>query len=181
LIDWEDIKLKVEGSSTSIRAIAREHDISDTTIRKKIKKEEWVRYVPTVQGRKKEVQSHKNILGQIALRKLYELKEELGENYNPVDEPLIVMYAKNYERYIELEIEMADEGVVAMSAKTGATYINPVFNALQMVIKNLAVLGDKLGLSIESRKKLNLQLGKKAETPSLFDIVSGFNDMEIEI
>jgi hypothetical protein len=40
----------------------------------------------------------------------------------------------------------------------------------------MSKLGDKLGLSISSRKRLNLSLGKKEKTQSLFDLVENLSE-----
>jgi len=179
MIDWESIKADVEGSSASVRSIAKKHGVSHTTINKKIKNKEFKRYVPSVSASRKNMENVnpcEPILGQIALRKIEELKKELGKNYSNVDEPLIVMYSKSYERYIELEMKIAVEGVTTVSMKTGATYINPTFNALQMTQKTLVTIANQLGLSMISRKNLGLKLGNnKRDEPSIFDFVDDIN------
>lgn len=180
MINWESIKIEVEGSTKSIRAIAKEYGTSHTTINKKIEKEKWKRYAPPVAIPQNEVEIMKpysQILGQTALRKIEEIKKELGKNYSNVDEPLIVMYAKSYEHYMKLEAIILKEGYVCISPKTRASYLNPNFNALQSVQKTLVTIANQLGLSMISRKQLGLKLGDdKREEPSLFDLVTQVND-----
>ena len=129
----------------------------------------------------------KNLLNGIAVRKIEEIVKELEGHYSPVDEPLVVAYAKTYQRYLELEAIVDEEGVVVVSPKTGATYMNPHYSALQSAIANLAKLGDKLGLSIASRKRLGLVLGADDKTGDLFELAEKLSgddvddDQDIEI
>lgn len=182
---WESIKNDYQGSSVSVRALADKYSINRNKINKKRKEENWVKYVPSV-GRAKSrtalSASDKAMLGPIAIRKIEEVIEELGNNYSPVDEPLIIVFAKNYERYLELEQTLADEGVVLTSEKTGGKYQNPTFTALQAVQKTLLTFANQLGLSMTSRKLLGIKLGsdKKSEQ-SIFDFVSDVNSLEVEI
>lgn len=168
--------------------MAERYGCSPTAINKKAKKEEWPVYVPRSDvlekvSKKPPAKPHEKILGSIAMRKIEELKNELGDNYSSVDEPLIVSYAKSYERYIDLEKRMAEEDVVNYSGKTGSAYLNPLFNAIQMVQKNIVTLANQLGLSIASRKKLGIHIGEKdgERTGSLFDIASSINDMSVDV
>jgi len=179
MADWEAIRKEVEGSSASIRSIAKRYEVSHTSINKKIKNGEFKRYIPAIKVSKKDMENikpHEPILGQIALRKIEEVKRELGKDYSNVDEPLIVMYAKSYERYIELEQKLVLEGYLAYSPKTGASYINPTYNILQMTMKTMVTIANQLGLSMISRKNLGLKLGKKEDEPSLFDFVDQINN-----
>ncbi len=179
MLDWDAIQVEIEGSSKSIRAIAKEYGTSHTTINKKIEKEKWKRYVPPVSVSTSDVEQlkpHAVILGKVALRKIEELKKELGKNYSNVDEPLIVMYAKSYERYIELELKLLNEGYLSYSPKTGAAYINPTFNCLQMTQKTLVTIANQLGFSMISRKQLGLKLGSEvSDEPSIFDFIGGIS------
>ena len=182
---WESIKSEYQGSSASVRSLATKYSISRNKINEKRKEEKWTKYVPGASRAKKQTAlttQDKMMLGPIAIRKIEEVKEELGEHYSPVDEPLIVVFAKNYERYIELEYKLADEGVVLESEKTGGKYQNPTFTALQAVQKTLLTYANQLGLSMTSRKLLGIKLGagKKSEK-SLFDIASDINSMSVEI
>ncbi len=182
-IDWDSIKELYEGSDMSVRAIAKQYGVSHTAVNKKAKKEGWKRYAPPIKvstKRVEEVKPHKAILGRVALRKIDEIKNELGENYSHVDEPLIVMFAKNYERYLELEKELAQCGITAKSPKTGSLYLHPLFNALQATQKNLITIANQLGLSIASRKKLGFNIKSEKEGPTLFDIAAQLSE-EVDI
>ncbi|WP_442765113.1 P27 family phage terminase small subunit [Sulfurospirillum cavolei] len=162
MIDMDALEKQVSGTSRSLRAIAKDFEMSHTQLNKIVKKMGWPRYVPPTTISKSEMEkkgAHVEILGRTALRKIEEIKRELGDKYSNLDEPLIVMYSKSYEHYIDLEKKIAVEGYVVMSPKTGATYLNPTFSALQSVQKTLVTIANQLGLSMASRKALGLQLG----------------------
>ena len=168
----EYIKDRVENTKDSYRAIAKDFNTSHTQIGNYVKNNGW-----NVSHRVSKVSTttpaHNAILGKTALRKIQEIKDELASNYSPVDEPLIVMYAKSYERYIALETKMGNDvsGIIAISSKTGTEYLSPLFTAALAIQKNLVTIANQLGLSIASRKKLNLKIGKvdtKGQT-SIFD------------
>lgn len=184
-IDWENIRIDWSGGKfASENALASHYGVSRQGISKKAKKEEWGDFVSlskkapvtTVTG--SVTNPHDQILGGIALRKIDELKQELGDNYSHVDEPLIVCYAKTYERYIDLEMQMLSQDVVSVSKKTGSEYLNPLFNAIQMTQKTLVTIGNQLGLSIYSRKKMGIKLGEESDKGgSLFDFADDINKL----
>lgn len=182
---WENIKADFEGSSTSVRALELKYGINRNKINKKRKEEKWTKYVPMVKranNQTAQIAPHTAMLGKTALRKIEEVKEELGDHYSPVDEPLIVVFAKNYERYIDLEQTLAVEGVTVTSMKTGGSYLNPTFTALQAVQKTLLTYANQLGLSMISRKQLGIKLGNdKKSDQSIFDFVDDINNMEVKI
>lgn len=179
-------KLEYETVGTSARKLSAKYSIPRNKLNKIIKSDEWLKYGSSGSSAKKSVTPtapHAEILGPTAKRKIKEVQEELGENYSQVDEPLIVVFAKNYERMIELELQVITEGVVLESEKTGGRYLNPTFTALQAVQKTLLTFANQLGLSMTSRKLLGIKLGgadRKSEK-SLFDIASDINSMSVEI
>lgn len=183
-IDWDNIKIDwLGGKFTSENALASHYGVSRQGISKKAKKEEWGDFMPLSKKAPVTTTSedatnpHDKILGKIAMRKIEELKKELGENYSHVDEPLIVCYAKAYERYIDLEIQMAEEDVVSTSTK-GGKYLNPLFNAIQMTQKTLVTIGGQLGLSIYSRKRMGMKLGEETDKGGgLFDFADDINKL----
>lgn len=184
IIDWENIRIDWSGGKfASENALASHYAVSRQGISKKSKKEEWGDFVPlskthqVTTGSSSVTNPHDQILGSIAMRKIEELKKELGENYSHVDEPLIVCYAKAYERYIDLEVQMSSEDVVSTSTK-GGKYLNPLFNAIQMTQKTLVTIGGQLGLSIYSRKKMGLKLGEEIDKGGgLFDFANDINKL----
>ena len=186
-VDWDNLKIDYDaGKFPTKAAMAKHYGCSTTAINKKAEKERWPEYEPCseVSGKVPKVPAkpHEKILGPIAMRKIDELKNELGEHYSSVDEPLIVAYAKSYERYIELEKRMTNDDVISISPKTGSEYLNPLFNAIQMVQKNIVTLANQLGLSLASRKKLGIRFGDEEKSlGGLFDIAANINDMDIDV
>ena len=180
----ESAKLDYETIGTSARKLSSKYGIPRNKLNKIIKSDKWLKYGSSRSSAKNttaQTAPHAEILGPVAKRKIKEIIEELGENYSPVDEPLIVVFAKTYERYIDLENTLIIEGVVLTGAK-GGNYLNPTFTALQAVQKTLLTYANQLGLSMTSRKLLGIKLGagKKSEM-SLFDIASDINSMSVEI
>lgn len=178
------MKTEYEGGPISARALAAKHNFPRNKLNKIIKDENWTKYVPPASRATKgmaQTASHKQILGPIAIRKIKEVKEELGEYYSPVDEPLIVVFAKTYERYIQLEQTLMNEDIVLKGDK-GGSYLNPNFTALQAVQKTLLTYANQLGLSMISRKALGIKLGSGGKSEkSLFDIAEDINSMKTDI
>lgn len=176
----ENIKNAVENTKRSYRAIAEEFGTNHTQIRNLIKIHNWNvehRISKNSNISTTEDKPHAAILGKTAVRKIEEIKEELGDQYSPVDEPLIVMYAKSYERYIALEdkLGLGVDKIISTSTKTGSEYMSPLFTATLAIQKNLVTIANQLGLSIASRKKLGLNFKKedKGQT-SIFDFAKNF-------
>ncbi|MDD5159676.1 MAG: P27 family phage terminase small subunit [Sulfuricurvum sp.] len=166
-IDWDEIKKDfLGGKFRSVNALASHYKVSRPGIMKKSKKEEWGDFVPLSKNMpvstidKSVTNPYIDILGPIALRKIEQLKQELGNHYSNVDEPMIVCYAKTYERWLALEIKMMDQEEVLESEKTGSKYINPLYNVIQMTIKTLTLLSSQLGVSMPSRHKMNIKIGE---------------------
>lgn len=182
---FEKIKNDYEGGSSSVRALSKKYGINRNKINEKRKEEKWVKHVPMVRSAKNtmaQTASNISILGPTALRKIEELKEELGIHYSPVDEPLIILYARSYERYLDLEQRLLAEGDTKFSEKTGAEYSSPLFNMLQAVQKTLITTANQLGFSMTSRKALGIKLGsEKKSEQSIFDFASDINKVKVDI
>lgn len=184
IIDWDNIKIDwTSAKFASENALALHYGVSRQGISKKSKKDGWGDFMPlskkplVTTPTDSATNPHDKILGSIAMRKIEELKKELGENYSHVDEPLIVCYAKAYERYIDLEVLMSTENVVSTSTK-GGKYLNPLFNAIQMTQKTLVTIGSQLGLSIYSRKRMGMKLGEENDKGGgLFDFADDINKL----
>lgn len=184
-IKWDDMQWEYENTVCKLGYLAEKYNTYKMNISRRSKAYEWVKFDPvkvTLEKKEKMVVNPNGILDTVAIRKIREIVEELGDNYSPVDEPLVVMYAKSYQRYLKLEAVVDAEGETLVSPKTGGEYMNPSFSALQAVISNMSKLGDKLGLSISSRKRLNISLGKEEKTKSLFDLVADMSqDGDIDV
>lgn len=181
-IDWNFIKTEYEETTKSIRMIAREHNITHGAIQRAIKKENWEKFNFDGVVNDKALLSGKtkNILGKTALRKIKELKAELGDNLSPLDEPLIVIYAKNYERWLELQVILEEEGYVTTSSK-GSVYISPYENISKSTEKTLVTVANQLGLSISSRKRLGMSTNPDQQESSLFDITKELEGYEVDV
>ncbi|UTJ05400.1 P27 family phage terminase small subunit [Arcobacter roscoffensis] len=184
--NYELAKDKVENTKQSYRAIAKEHDVSHTKLIQIAKQDGWnishrvskkvSKSSNNSTKKRTEKPAHEKVLGKIAIRKMIELKDELGNKYSNVDEPLIVMYAKNYERYLELEQELNTRGILSKSVKTGTEYMSPNFTAMLALQKSLVSIAQQLGLSIAARKKIGLDLGKEDEgQTTIYDIIESVN------
>lgn len=173
----EEAKKKVEETKDSMRSIAKDHGTNHVSLKNFAEKHGWDMSHRVSKKVSKPHNPHNKILGTVALRKIEELKEELGDKYSPIDEPLIVMYAKSYERYIELEQDISINGVIAISIKTGAEYLSPTFTASLAIQKNLVTIANQLGLSLASRKKLNINFQKlNDKQSSIFDFAGAINE-----
>jgi P27 family predicted phage terminase small subunit len=176
----DSIKNAVEKTKRSYRAIAKEFGTNHTQIGNLIKLHNWNvehRVSKNSNISTPEAKPHAAILGKTAVRKIEEIKKELGKQYSPVDEPLIVMYAKSYERYIDLEskLGLGVNNIISISSKTGSEYMSPLFTATLAIQKNLVTIANQLGLSIASRKKLGLNFKKEDEgQTSIFDFAKNF-------
>lgn len=170
-IDWEFIRSEYEETPKSERLIAEQNGVSHGAIQRKRKLEKWVRknHVDIVTD-KSLVNSRKPILGKIALRKIEEIKQELGENYSVLDESLIVAFALNYQKWIGVQEILLDESSIAESSK-GSLYISPYENLAKMYENAFVKIAAQLGLSLVSRKRMNLQPKSDTEEYSLFDVI----------
>ncbi len=192
---WEAIKKDYETIAVSFRQLEKHYKIEYSKIRRVAIKESWVKYAGDDKGNfvpiylpktqptldeniniappKKSNIDYANIdWGELVNRKIKEIINELGDKYSSIDEPLIVMYAKSYERYLKLTLMTDEEGETLISYKTGSSYLNPNFIALQAVEATIMRLSDKLGLSIASRVRLKLNFGNEVKELTLFDLIA---------
>jgi len=177
-IDWDFIRSEFEETTKSIRQIARENHISHGAIQRRAKMEEWKKFDEKIVRDRALIK--KRILGKVALRKIQEIKDELGENYSALDEPLIAILATNYELWIQQMQIVQEEGLTAISSK-GSEYVSANFNALLPLQKSIIAISNQLGLSIASRKKIGLDVSDKKGTKSLFDIAAEIENIEVDV
>lgn len=189
---WQKIRNEYESTKISMKELAKKYDTYAMKISRISQAEGWTKYktAPATVPCSLPIEIVDNlddasvilnpldILGELGRRKVKEAIAELGTNYSPLDEPLLIAYAESYESYLALVKEVSIQGRMLTSYKTGALYPNPLAYMLESVKANMAKLGDKLGLSIASRKRLNLKIGKKEDAPSLFDML---DDLDEEI
>ncbi len=177
-IDWDFIRSEFEETTKSIRQIARENYISHGAIQRRAKVEEWKKFDEKIVRDRALI--NKGILGKVALRKIQEIKDELGDNYSALDEPLIAILATNYELWIKQIRIVQEEGLTAISSK-GSKYVSANFNVLLPLQKSIIVISNQLGLSIVSRKKIGLDVGDKKGTKTLFDIAEEIKEIEVGV
>lgn len=176
-VNWAQVQKEYENTTRSLRDLAADFNTSHTQIGKKAKELGWQlrsKVSKKAAGNGNDKDDYKDIIGKVAMRKMHELIKELGNQYSSVDEPLIVMYARNYEQWIELEKEIAKHGVTAKSPK-GGLYLHPTFNASLALQKTLVTIANQLGLSIASRKRLGMVIGEEKKEGNLFDFLDAFS------
>jgi len=179
-IDWEFIRTEYEETTKSVRLIARENDITHGAIQRRAKKNSWKKFDVDAVVNDKALVGKNPILGKIALRKVRELREELGDNYSSMDEALIAMYASNYELWIEQMIIVKKEGIIATSSK-GSEYLSANFTALLPLQKSIISISNQLGLSISSRKRMGMSIKSDQSESSLFDLNVELGDYELDV
>jgi P27 family predicted phage terminase small subunit len=177
-IDWKHIKSEYEETFKSVRQIAKENNISHSSIQKRIKAESWQKLDKDL-IKDDYLLNEVSFIDKITIRKIKEIKTELQDNYSPLDEALIVAYAVNYSRWIKMQEDIEKEGYQLTSDK-GGKYLSPAFNASKSAEKTLLSIANQLGLSIASRQRLNITKGQKTGL-SIFNIANSINDMDIDI
>lgn len=185
-IDWDFIRSEYEETTKSERTIALENNISHGAIQSRRSKDKkngngWVRsnYMDVIHD-KALTNPQKPILKRTALRKVKEIKHELGDNYSVLDEPLIAAFALNYEKWIGVQEILLEEKSIEMSSK-GSLYISPYENLAKMYENSFIKISAQLGLSIASRKRLNLAPKSDTEESSLFDLIDEIDQCEVDI
>ncbi|MFK5937713.1 MAG: P27 family phage terminase small subunit [Sulfurimonas sp.] len=183
-IDWEFIRADFEETTKSIRLIARENNITHGAIQRmaKLNKDDiWSKFDPASVINDKALVASKNpILKKVALRKIKEIKEVLGDNLSPLDEPLIVIFAKAYENWIEFQIDIEEEGAIAISSK-GSEYISALKSLSKMEEKTLTTISNQLGLSISSRIRMGMLTKSDQPGSSLFDLNVEINEYDLDV
>lgn len=183
-LDIENAKFDYETKPMSLRKLADTYGGYPVFWQRKIEKGEWVKYKPAVKKANNNtvtLSKFDGILSTVAVRKVKEIVEELGAHYNKIDEPMIVVYAKSYEYFIKLSRHVDEDGISLISPKTGSLYNNPNFNAWLAVGKNIASIGEKIGITVAARKKIGIQLGADDKTDSLFDFVDSMKEEKLVI
>ena len=179
-IDWENIREEYESTGLPVREIARRNDVTHGAIQRRAKKENWSRVDIDAVVTDKALVGSKGILGRVAIRKIEEVKDILGSNYSPLDEPLVAAFALNYEKWIEAQKIIQEEGSTVMSAK-GSVYISPYENLAKMYENTFTKIASQLGLSVASRKRLSLSTKSDTEEASLFDIAQDLLKCDVDV
>ena len=190
-IDFVSIRNEYENTKVSYRKLSEKYGVNKSKICRISRKEKWVKYDPKkklVASPKSEPTTKENNdfnsryrekqekYKNIPYEKINKIKTELGGHYTEVDEPLIVMYGDLYQKYLILTELISEEGDLVVSDK-GVSYTNPRFNNYLAIIERLSKLGDKLGLSISSRKRMGLVLGETKQL-TIFDFLKDIDEKD---
>ena len=180
-------KFDYENEGIGFSTLAKRYGKNHTFWWRKAKSEGWTKYEASsdvIEKKESEPLSQKSfdgILSTVAVRKIKEIVEELGSHYSPIDEPVLVVYAKSYEYFIKLSKQVDEEGISLVSPKTGSLYANPNFNSWLAVGKNIASIGEKIGVTEAARRRIGITLGADDKTESLFDFVDKMMDENIDV
>ena len=203
----ESAKRDYENKNISFASLAKRYGKNHSFWWRKAKKEGWEKYsgkkdvkkkpqlqIPLENKDEPEKQSplssddkatvmdtFDGILSSLAVRKIKEIVDELGQHYSPIDEPVLVVYAKSYEYFVKLSKQIDEEGISLISLKTGSIYSNPNFNSWLSVGKNIASIGEKIGVTASARKRIGITLGADNKTESLFDFIEKMMDENIDV
>jgi len=180
-IDWETIKKVYETEQISNVALAAAHNITESAIRRRAKKEGWKKF-ETKKPHPYNVIKEKNhtdengnfFIDNEAKKQFKSLKNRLGDQITAVDEPLLVALCNQNSRYKTLEKRVIKEGEVTISSK-GVPYLNPTYNALQSTLKTMATLSKEFGLTIASRKRVGVSTSVD-DKGGLFDLIATIKD-----
>ncbi|SFV53948.1 hypothetical protein MNB_SM-6-1110 [hydrothermal vent metagenome] len=178
-INWQHIQSEYEETFKSVRQIAKENNITHSAIQKRIKSEKWKK-LDTDLLSDKQLLNDVSFMDKTAIRKIKEIKTELKDNYSPLDEALIVAYAVNYSRWIKMQEDIEREGYQLESSK-GGKYLSPAFNASKSAEKTLLSIANQLGLSISSRKRLDIANTEKNTEDSIFNIAKQILELDIDV
>ena len=184
-IDIENAKWEFENKKISLVKIAEKYGRNSMYWSRLSRELGWIKYEivndeslvtkdKNAEGQKTKaevvfVDPH-NILTVVAARKVNEVMEELGDNYSPMDEPLIMAYGVLYQEFLRLASLVSIEGDLVENDK-GVTYTNPRYNNFLAIIERMAKLGDRFGMSVVSRKRAGIMLGKRTEQKGFWDML----------
>ncbi len=183
-IDIESAKFDYENEDITLAILAERYGKYPMFWTREAKKGGWTKHEASsdvTQKRPITQKSFDGILSTVAVRKIKEIVEELGEHYSPIDEPVLVVYAKSYEYFIKLSKKVDEDGISLVSPKTGSLYANPNFNSWLAVGKNIASIGEKIGVTEAARRRIGITLGGDDKTESLFDFVDKMMDEDIDV
>jgi P27 family predicted phage terminase small subunit len=165
-----------ESENISFRGLSARYGCSHTYWQSLAKKEGWKKYIPPFVPTVIERENLENIetpteplslLTPLALRKIEEIKNELGDLYSSLDEQLMMMYVLAYQRSLRLEKIVQKEGEVIYTDK-GTPYFSPWYSALLASNKEMHLIGRDFGMSVVSRTKNSLNFGQKNNEPDFF-------------
>jgi P27 family predicted phage terminase small subunit len=179
-IDWDFIRIEYEETTKSIRLIATENAITHGAIQRRAKKENWSRGSLDVINDKSLTKASNPILKRHALRKIEEIKNELGDNYSVLDEPLVIAFALNYQKWIATQEILLEENSIEVSSK-GSLYISPYENLAKMYENSFIKIAGQIGLSLASRKRIGVSTKSDSDEASLFEISGQLENYDVDV
>lgn len=179
------IKREYENTKTSFAKLGVKYGIHSKQIQLYAKKHKWVKFNPeeVLDLTTIEAQELNAVVPMGESDIVKNIKAVLGLYYRPIDDILIMAYVDSYLTCLELKGVIATQGRVMVSEKTNGHYLNPNVNLLQAEKNNLIKIGKELGINTASRIRLGMDIEKHEDKdrPSIFDMVDGIMDMEIDI
>ncbi len=173
-INWIDLRWDMENTPVEKKEIALKYECTTTVINRKIKEENWDLY-DSSSIRDQELIKANPILKALGLRKIREIIDLLGVHYSPIQEPLVVIYAVNYQMWVELKEQLGSNILIA--GQKGNMTLNPLFKAIKDIEKVMLAYAAQLGLSVAAGKRLSISHGQQEQNTSLFDFADELNDL----
>ena len=109
VIDWEKIELDYRAGVKSLREIASEHDVSDTAIRKRAKRDDWVRDLSAkIKAKADDLVRKEQVRTEVRTANLISEKETIDANANLVAS-VRLSHRKDIQRSRKIAMSLFDE------------------------------------------------------------------------
>ena len=109
VIDWEKIELDYRAGVKSLREIASEHDVSDTAIRKRAKRDDWVRDLSAkIKAKADDLVRKEQVRTEVRTANLISEKETIDANANLVAS-VRLSHRKDIQRSRKIAMNLFDE------------------------------------------------------------------------
>ncbi|MEG0130573.1 MAG: hypothetical protein RR677_03700, partial [Acinetobacter sp.] len=109
IIDWEKIELDYRAGVKSLREIASEHGVSDTAIRKRAKRDDWVRDLSAkIKAKADDLVRKEQVRIEVRTANLISEKETIDANANLVASVRIA-HRKDIQRSRKIAMSLFDE------------------------------------------------------------------------
>ena len=172
---WDQVKNDYEVFGLSFPLLAEKYGMHKRTISAKCKTDNWQQLEKQVVL----IAKQSGVVDAIVMRKASEIMEQMGDLLSPLDIPLVLIFCENWKLLLQMQANIAKNGYTDVTSK-GTTYLSADFLAKKQVEKTLGAMASQLGLSLASRKRMNVDISPKT-TGSLFDQVGDITDVQIDI
>lgn len=109
VIDWEKIELDYRAGVKSLREIASEHDVSDTAIRKRAKRDDWVRDLSAkIKAKADDLVRKEQVRTEVRTANLISEKDTIDANANLVAS-VRLSHRKDIQRSRKIAMSLFDE------------------------------------------------------------------------